>query len=472
MKLVVKSLVILSMALGGAACSSDEGGSAATTTTGSGDGTTSTTTTGTGDADGDPGTTDTTTDAGATTTDAGAGTTTTTDAGGGTTTTDGGGQTTTDTGTPDGTTDDGGTDGEDPNFPAGTNHPCQENQLPGSNDSEVEACVCEADPYCCDNVWDFLCVQKVQDECDVSCACEALPQDVTACTEDADCGFCDDSDMCNGVWSCTDGQCAASAPVVCDASGDNGCAKNTCNPSDGTCAVVADDDICQDEDPCTADSCDADTGSCVNEEIEGCGENHPCKSAATPGSADDAITTCVCEQDSYCCNFAWDSTCVTTAKEECSLTCDCTAFTPEDLACESDFDCNFCDDDSNKCNGTWVCSEGAVCVAAEAVVCDASANAGCVVNTCNEASGECQLTGDDAQCDDENPNTYDFCDEETQSCLAQELTCDGKCGEYDADAPCQCDTSCFQFDDCCTDVCDNCAAEPDYVELCVDPGNG
>jgi len=34
---------------------------------------------------------------------------------------------------------------------------------PGCDVDYIESCVCEADPYCCDNRWDLVCVDKVQD---------------------------------------------------------------------------------------------------------------------------------------------------------------------------------------------------------------------------------------------------------------------------------------------------------------------
>ena len=43
-------------------------------------------------------------------------------------------------------------------------------------------------------------------------------------------------------------------------------------------------------------------------------------------------------------------------------------------------------------------------------------------------------------------------------------TCDGSCGEYDMNAECQCDTSCWSIGDCCTDICDFC--EADFADEC------
>ncbi len=464
MKLVrelIGSVAIAGLVLFGAAC----GGETAKTTTSTGVGTGATTggPTGTGDTLG--GTTDDTGVA-----DTGTGTPGTTDTGPGTTDTDDTG-----TGAPD-TTDTTGDDttttdtGVDTGPAPGENHPCQESEAPNSNDADITACVCAEDTYCCENAWDFLCVQKVTDVCGVSCACEDLPAEVTACSEDADCDFCDDGDKCNGGYKCDGGTCVATPAVVCDSSGDKGCTKNTCSPISGECAMTGDESVCEDDKACTTDTCDAETGECSNTEIPECGTNHPCKAASTPGSNDDTITACACEADSYCCNFQWDGSCVNTAKKECGLTCDCATLDPTTTACESDSDCGFCDDDTNKCNGTWKCGEGGLCESVAPVVCDEALNNGCAKNTCNEFSGICELTGDDAGCDtDGDPATFDFCNTETGQCEVKVASCADQCGVYDATAPCFCDTSCFQFEDCCEDICDTCktpCGAEDSEDLC------
>ena len=42
---------------------------------------------------------------------------------------------------------------------------CRPHGAPGCLDADVEACVCESDAYCCDEMWDMLCVQHVHNAC-------------------------------------------------------------------------------------------------------------------------------------------------------------------------------------------------------------------------------------------------------------------------------------------------------------------
>lgn len=59
--------------------------------------------------------------------------------------------------------------------------------LPGCDDCACEACVCDADPYCCDTAWDDVCVDQCQDDCG---GCPA--------GDDDDAG--DDGDPQDGDW--------------------------------------------------------------------------------------------------------------------------------------------------------------------------------------------------------------------------------------------------------------------------------
>jgi hypothetical protein len=78
---------------------------------------------------------------------------------------------------------------------------------------------------------------------------------------------------------------------------------------------------CDDNDPCTIDSCDPVTGECIHEPIDGCGEGlcgdplaGACNEAnGTPGCDDQACCEAVCGVDSFCCDVEWDEACVTIA---------------------------------------------------------------------------------------------------------------------------------------------------------------
>ena len=84
-----------------------------------------------------------------------------------------------------------------------------------------------------------------------------ISQDCSASANDCNAGVCSEaSNLCESVPSNEGGAC------------DNGdaCTASVC--SSGACDVGPAVD-CEDDDPCTNDSCDGATG-CVNEPIEGC----------------------------------------------------------------------------------------------------------------------------------------------------------------------------------------------------------
>ena len=464
------------------------GGDTGTTagTTGFGTDTEAGTTTGdAGTADGDPTGGGTTGGAGADTTGGDATGTT----GGGTGTE---GDTTGHADTEGGTTghpdDGGGTTGTDDGgplvYPDGENHPCASSESGGSNDADVTMCVCDEDAYCCNNAWDFLCTSIAQNSCAVSCDCETLGADELKCESDDDCNWCAGGDACAGKWTCDAGTCVGGDPVVCDAGLNVGCVTNECNSFTGECELNANHDQCADEDVCTTDTCGLDDGECTQEFMEGCGENHPCKSVSTPGTKDEAIQKCVCEEDVYCCNNAWDSTCVGEAKELCELTCNCTEIDARELTCTENSDCGWCDGDSDLCNGTWTCEEGGKCVETPPVKCDTAADEGCVTAQCIPFTGVCEKQPDQSFCQDCLFCTSDSCDAETgkclndvqEECVEESATCADKCdAEFNEEAACQCDPGCFGFGDCCHDICELCSAENadscGEFEMCV-PGGG
>ena len=181
-----------------------------------------------------------------------------------------------------------------------------------------------------------------------------------------------------------------------------------------------DSSVCDDADYCTEDICDA-AGACVFEAIETCGENYACEMSEAPTSDDDTINACVCDGvgagedysgDSYCCENAWDSICVSEAAANCGAVCDCTdpAFDPN---CSDDSDCVFCSEDV--CTANWSCVEG-TCADTGPLVCDATDDAGCIQNTCDTFAAGCTVVPSIEACDDDDPCTWDFCDGETGAC--------------------------------------------------------
>lgn len=168
-------------------------------------------------------------------------------------------------------------------------------------------------------------------DCDDKNPCTTDSCDPAAgCTHAADPqGSCDDGNPCNGKESCTDGQCKAGDALDCNDK--NSCTADSCDPAvgcknvnvaDGTGCLDADkcngDEKCQggackpgtpptcdDNKPCTDDSCSPATG-CVYtpDDKNGCSDGKPCNGIESckageckPGTPPDCVDANPCTAD-------------------------------------------------------------------------------------------------------------------------------------------------------------------------------
>ena len=382
------------------------------------------------------------------------------------------------------------------------------------------------------------------DPCTGGDACEsgicAPGQDFlcVACLVDADCEALEDGDRCNGLLHCDGGTCRLdeASVVTCDASGDGPCRRTRCEPTTGECATedrpggTACDDgvrctradaceagacvgtrvVCDDGDPCTIDSCDEATGSCINGPSPGpCEDGDPCTSNDTcvdgacipgvptdcndgnpctgelctplegcvftpvPGACDDgdACTTgdrCVegdCVGDGVDCDDANPCT-----QDSCSAATGACAHSPVAGAC----------DDGDVCTDGDACQGGA-CVSGPPRACD-DGNP-CTAGRCVDGVG-CEYTPVAGGCDDDDAcTTGDRCVDGT--CVADgTLPCDDQnpCTDDGCDpvagctfspnaVPCDDHDACTTGDQCSGSQCrGGLAAECDDGNLCTDDG--
>lgn len=115
-------------------------------------------------------------------------------------------------------TDDGG-DGMDG---GGSDACCMPVRQPGCSDGALEDCVCAADPYCCQMAWDFMCVMAANQACGADCnpgggstACcdlHMMPGCDDMMVENCVCDL--DPFCCNQAW---DEQCVDEADQQCNA---------------------------------------------------------------------------------------------------------------------------------------------------------------------------------------------------------------------------------------------------------------
>ncbi len=193
---------------------------------------------------------------------------------------------------------------------------CLPHGSPGCVDPEVAACVCEDNPYCCEQMWDEACVAAVADlGCgiceDEGACCEAhgglgcADQGVEACVCEIAPGCCEGAwdEVCVGLVEFLEcGLCAPPAAACCEPHDSPGCDQ----PDIEACVCEGAPECC--EGPWTAGCSDAvelfGCGSC------GGGEGPCCEAHAGPGCDDPEVSSCVCADDPACCDSEWDVQCV------------------------------------------------------------------------------------------------------------------------------------------------------------------
>ncbi|WP_437321325.1 hypothetical protein [Sorangium sp. So ce385] len=189
--------------------------------------------------------------------------------------------------------------------------------------------VCAADPYCCSNEWDRVCVEQAANTCGVVC------QD--ACEHD----LCSPGGALDSQCDpCVSAVCAAD-PYCCNNSWDRACVERAANTCGLTCTQACSHDLCSAGDgldpacdPCASAVCAADPyccdnawdARCVDQAASACGlscgcSHDVCDTGVALDAGCDWCVSEVCAQDPYCCNNAWDDRCVGTANNVCGLTC-------------------------------------------------------------------------------------------------------------------------------------------------------
>ena len=139
---------------------------------------------------------------------------------------------------------------------------------------------------------------------------------------------CDDKDGCTTGDLCVGTACQSGAPVVCDSSNDTPCSVNTCDPTNGACAMVdtgatgscagkqCGDDGCgnscgtcsDDGNDCTTESCNANQ-QCLSTPIDGCcSDLSPCPDSGDPCMITSCTEQSVCENNPIadCCKADTD----------------------------------------------------------------------------------------------------------------------------------------------------------------------
>lgn len=380
---------------------------------------------------------------------------------------------------------------------------CQE----GACESGANTCGCETDAECTDQEDGDLCNGTLVCNTDAfPYTCQVDPTTVVSCSPDNDstcavntckaadgsCDMsplneglaCDDGDKCTGGDTCQAGQCESGDPVDCD--DQNPCTDDSCNPSQGcvhennAAPCDADNSLCTPNDYCDAgicqkdaaktcppgstcsvNQCQAETGNCTPQPInsgKACEDGDLCTSADTCASGVcQGGATVDCDDDNLCTTDSCDS----------------------NSGCSSVANTLPCDADGDPCTVNDVCTDE-TCVAGAPLACADDGNP-CSVESCDSQSGECvsdTTAKEDQSCsDDDTLCNYSKCKEGT--CTFYELTCpnDDGCADAYCDPSKGCKQSpnqapCDDSDACTTgDVCDNWNCTSGSAVQCNDNNN-
>jgi outer membrane protein assembly factor BamB len=230
---------------------------------------------------------------------------------------------------------------------------------------------------------------------------------------------CPDADLCNGTETCQGGFCVPGPAPSCD--DQEPCTVDSCDPATGCKhAPVANGTSCADGNVCNgAETCQA--GACASGTPLACGDGNPCtidSCDATLGCQNKAVPNNTPCADANPCN----------GTETCQAGA-CTSGTPLDCTDGNPCTQDSCDPqvgcrnenlpngsscaDATVCNGAETCLAG-VCVPGAVLVCDDGKP--CTTDSCNDVSGcinapipGCTACNDASDCDDNNPCTTDQC---------------------------------------------------------------
>jgi hypothetical protein len=280
----------------------------------------------------------------------------------------------------------------------------------------------------------------------------------------ADASPCDDGNACTKLEACAGGFCVGE-PMPC--SDGEGCTIDSCDPAVGCASKpVAESEACQDGDACTVGEI-CSFGECVGKALD-CDDNNPCTDDTC-----DPVAGCVsvpnsapCEDGDLCTadDTCVDGACVTGGPETCDDGSACTF----DL-CDEAAGCVHVPSESPCCVGaTSICEDGDPCTED---LCDPGTggctstpsaakcndNDACTTgDTCSE--GGC--VGAPVDCDDGNPCTTDSCNK-VQGCFHQ-VVAGGSCDDGKA---------CTTGDTCVAGACvgddSACVCEPTFSDDAV-----
>jgi len=257
--------------------------------------------------------------------------------------------------------------------------------------------------------------------CSTRCSGECMGCDIAGslgqCVPAPDGYWCPDFDKCDGNETCQNGVCTDSPDLSCD--DNNACTADSCNPSVGcvhtpvgTGTSCSDGDICNGVETCQSGACVSSGGlNCADGDICTCmpGTGPICDDGNSC-TADQCVPGTGCVHDTYQAGTPCDDGNICTTGEAC-IGGVCTG---QVVGCD---DHNLCTEDS--------CDPVAGCLHASL-----PDGTGCGGGMCGQAvcsQGLCQPV-DGISCEDYDPCTNDWCDPQ-QGCMHEPLPDGYDCGE-------------------------------------------
>lgn len=262
--------------------------------------------------------------------------------------------------------------------------------------------------------------------------CEVTKGTISACETDAEC-----EQQLGTIGECFRAVCSSGTCQVQDRDGETCTDASECTVGDtcagGVCLGTLIE--CNDDNPCTKDECDP-TSGCTTSNLDGnaCDDGSPCTVDDTCGNAECKGTPKICNDDNPCTEDTCDASSGECASIAISSPCDDgDACTSSDLcqagvctgspafACIEDADCAACDS-NDPCKGTPQCGEDGFCILdpTTAFQCPQEGLGSCEINQCVNDDGDptCQTIGleDGTQCSDGSECTVgDVC--QSGSCV-------------------------------------------------------
>ena len=233
------------------------------------------------------------------------------------------------------------------------------------------------------------------------------------CQANADCAQFEDDDLCNGTLICQASSCVIDPATVITCGGGDGCSAQKCDAKTGSCnAAPAPDGTPCGGAPLCGGSGQCSAGKCVGE--DGCADDgNLCTAASCDGQgqcASDPVAGPCDDGDACTLGDLCDAGVCKSGANQCD--------------CKVDADC-VGHDDGDVCNGITTCQNG-LCAFDDSTVVSCPPGAGpCQNATCDPKSGDCAITNvpnGTACADDDQCTVAEQCF--AGACLKQGITCD------------------------------------------------